>query len=100
MSKEKRNINFSRKIELYSQVVLPPETKGPPFVTGGNHPGLKGENSPSGHPARNAPFVTGREATRDKRGGAFSLGSYYDPRLKGLLSWLVIRPVTKGGGSI
>jgi hypothetical protein len=36
MSKEKRNINFPRKITLLSRVVLPPETKGPPFVTGCN----------------------------------------------------------------
>jgi hypothetical protein len=36
MSKEKRNVNFLRKIALLSRVVLPPETKGPPFVTGGN----------------------------------------------------------------
>jgi hypothetical protein len=39
----------------------------------------------------------GLEANRDKR-RAFSIWSYYDPRLKGLLSRLVIRPVTEGWG--
>jgi hypothetical protein len=41
------------------------------------------------------PFVTGHIHNRDKR--PFSLGSYYDPRLKAaLLSRMASRPVTKG----
>jgi hypothetical protein len=83
MSKEKRNINFPRKIALLSRVVTPPGTKGLKFAFRTSR--------------AKCLFVTGREATRDQR-GAFSLGSYYDPRLKVLLSQLVIRPVTKGWG--
>jgi hypothetical protein len=40
------------------------------------------------------PFDTGRIHNRDKR--PFSLGSYYDPRLKGPLLSRVVRPMTKG----
>jgi hypothetical protein len=41
MSKEKRNINFPRKIALWSRVVLPPETKGPLLSLVVTPPGTK-----------------------------------------------------------